>query len=160
MADQEANQQQAQGQFQLQRIYIKDLSFEAPRAPEVLRNEWKPEVNLEVNHSATKVEGDIHEIVLKITVTVTNQEKSAFVCEIHQAGLFLIAGIEGVQYEHVLKGVCPNILFPYARETVSDLVARGTFPQFLLQPINFEAAFVEQMRRQQAEAQQNTESQH
>lgn len=151
MAEQQANQQQGQGQFQLQRIYIKDLSFESPRAPEVFRQEWKPEVNLEVNHSSEKAEGDVYEVVLKITVTVKNQEKSAFVAEIHQAGLFLISGIEGMQFEHVVKGVCPNILFPYARETVSDLVARGTFPQFLLQPINFEAAFVEQMRRQQAE---------
>ncbi|MCG8670284.1 MAG: protein-export chaperone SecB [Pseudomonadales bacterium] len=160
MAEQAANAQQGQGQFQLQRIYIKDLSFESPRAPEVFRQEWKPEVNLEVNHSATKIEGDIHEVILKITVSVKNQEKSAFVAEIHQAGLFLIAGIEGVQYEHVLKGVCPNILFPYARETISDLVARGTFPQFLLQPINFEAAFVEQMRRQQQAAEQAPDSQH
>lgn len=160
MADQ-ANQQQGQGQFQLQRIYIKDLSFEAPRAPEVFRQEWKPEVNLEVNHSANKVDDTVYEVVLKVTVTVNNQEKSAFVAEIHQAGLFLIAGIEGMQFEHVIKGVCPNVLFPYARETISDLVARGTFPQFLLQPINFEAAFVEQMRRQQQEAQQKAEgSQH
>jgi preprotein translocase subunit SecB len=158
MAEQ-ANQQQ--GQFQLQRIYVKDLSFEAPRAPEVFRQEWKPEVNLEVNHAAEKVDGDVYEVVLKVTVTVKNQEKSAFVAEIHQAGLFLIAGIEGVQFEHVVKGVCPNVLFPYARETISDLVARGTFPQFLLQPINFEAAFVEQMRRQQQQGQQADEgSQH
>lgn len=156
MAEQ-ANQQQGQGQFQLQRIYIKDLSFEAPRAPEVFRQEWKPEVNLEVNHSANKVDGDVYEVVLKVTVTVKNQEKSAFVAEIQQAGLFLIAGIEGMQFDHVVKGVCPNVLFPYARETISDLVARGTFPQFLLQPINFEAAFVEQMRRQQQEAQQNSD---
>lgn len=151
MAEQ-ANQQQ--GQFQLQRIYVKDLSFEAPKAPEVFRQEWKPEVNLEVNHSAQKVDGDVYEVVLKVTVTVINQEKSAFVAEIQQAGLFLIAGIQGIQFEHIVKGVCPNVLFPYARETISDLVARGTFPQFLLQPINFEAAFVEQMRRQQQQAEQ------
>ena len=151
---------QEQGQFQLQRIYVKDLSFESPRAPEVFRQEWKPEVNLEVGHSATKVDGDVHEVVLKVTATVKNQDKSAFVVEIEQAGLFLISGIEGVQYEHVLKGVCPNVLFPYARETISDLVARGTFPQFLLQPINFEAAFVEQMRRQQQEAQEGAGASH
>ena len=159
MAEQ-ANEQQGQGQFQLQRIYIKDLSFESPRAPEVFRQEWKPEVNMEINHSASKIEGDIHEVVLKVTVTVSNQEKTAFVAEIQQAGLFMVAGIEGVQYDHVLKGLCPNVLFPYVRETISDLVARGTFPQFLMQPINFEAAFVEQMRRQQQEAQQGASPQH
>ncbi|MDX1695864.1 MAG: protein-export chaperone SecB [Ketobacteraceae bacterium] len=152
MADQ-ANQQQ--GQFQLQRVYVKDLSFEAPRAPEVFRQEWKPEVNLEVNHSANQIDGDVYEVVLKVTVTVQNQQKSAFVAEIQQAGLFLIAGITGMQFEHVVKGVCPNVLFPYARETISDLVARGTFPQFLLQPINFEAAFVEQLRRQQQQQNQD-----
>jgi preprotein translocase subunit SecB len=142
-------QQAGQGQFQLQRIYVKDVSFEAPNAPEVFRQEWKPEVNLEVNSGATQLEGDIFEVVMKVTVTVKNMGKTAFIAEVQQAGLFLVKGFEGIQLQHLLKGVAPNTLFPYAREAVGDLVTRGTFPQFLLQPINFEAAFIENLRRQQ-----------
>ncbi len=142
-------QQAGQGQFQLQRIYVKDVSFEAPNAPEVFRQEWKPEVNLEVNSGANQLEGDIFEVVMKVTVTVKNMGKTAFIAEVQQAGLFLVKGFEGIQLQHLLKGVAPNTLFPYAREAVGDLVTRGTFPQFLLQPINFEAAFIENLRRQQ-----------
>lgn len=142
-------QQIGQGQFQLQRIYIKDVSFESPNAPEVFRQEWKPEVNLEVNSGAQLLDNDIYEVVMKVTVTVKNLQKTAFIAEVQQAGLFLIKGFDGVQLQHLLKGVAPNTLFPYAREAVGDLVTRGTFPQFLLQPINFEAAFIENLRRQQ-----------
>lgn len=142
-------QQAGQGQFQLQRIYIKDVSFEAPNAPDVFRQEWKPEVNLEVNSGAHALEGDIFEVVMKVTVTVKNLGKTAFIAEVQQAGLFLVKGFDGIQLQHLLKGVAPNTLFPYAREAVGDLVTRGTFPQFLLQPINFEAAFIENLRRQQ-----------
>lgn len=142
-------QQVGQGQFQLQRIYVKDVSFESPNAPEVFRQDWKPEVNLEVNSGAQQIDGEIYEVVMKVTVTVKNQDKTAFIAEVQQAGLFLVKGFEGVQLQHLLKGVAPNTLFPYAREAVGDLVTRGTFPQFLLQPINFEAAFIENLRRQQ-----------
>ena len=149
MTDQTGGQQP---QFQLQRIYLKDLSYEAPKTPGVFKEQWQPDVNLDINNSAERVEGDIWEVVLKVTVTVKNGETVAFIAEVAQAGLFLLQGVDGVQKEAILKGVCANILFPYARETVSDIVARGTFPQFLLQPINFEAAFAESLRQQQEEA--------
>ena len=151
MTDQAAGQQ-SQQQFQLQRIYLKDLSYEAPKTPLLFKEQWKPEVNLEVNNTASEVEKDIYEVVLKVTVTVTNGENTAFIVEVAQAGLFLLTGVEGMHKEGVLKGICANILFPYARETVSDVVARGTFPQFLLQPINFEAAFADNLRKQQEAA--------
>lgn len=142
-------------QFQLQRIYIKDLSFEAPKCVEQFQAQWKPDVNLEVQTANKMVAENVYEVVVKITVTVKNAEETAFICEIDQAGLFLLQGVEGLQKEAILKGVCANILFPYARETISELVSKGTFPQFLLQPINFEAAFAENVRKQQAEAQNN-----
>ncbi|MEZ5507490.1 MAG: protein-export chaperone SecB [Gammaproteobacteria bacterium] len=147
-----AEQNATQPQFQLQRIFLKDLSYEAPKTPVIFKEQWKPDVNLEINNSANVVEGDIWEVVVKVTVTVKNGESTAFIVEVAQAGLFLLQGVEGIQKEAILKGVCPNILFPYARETVSDVVSRGTFPQFLLQPINFEAAFAENLRQQQAKA--------
>ena len=102
----------------------------------------------------------IYEVVLKATVTVKNGENVAFIAEVAQAGLFLLQGVEGIQKEAILKGVCANILFPYVRETVSDVVARGTFPQFLLQPINFEAAFAENLRKQQEKAQPEEQPTH
>ena len=157
MAEQAAEQQP---QFQLQRIYIKDLSYEAPKTPRLFKEQWQPDVNLEINNSAELIEDDIHEVVLTVTVTVKNGDTVAFIVEVAQAGLFLLSGVEGIQKEGVLKGTCPNILFPYARETISDLVARGTFPQFLLQPINFEAAFAENMRKQQEQAENKAESTH
>ncbi len=153
MTDQAAGQQPQQ-QFQLQRIFLKDLSYEAPKTPQLFKEQWKPDVNLEVNNTANEVEDNVWEVVLKVTVTVKNGEdkKTAFIAEVAQAGLFLLQGVEGIQKEAILKGVCANILFPYARETISDVVARGTFPQFLLQPINFEAAFAENLRKQQEAA--------
>ncbi len=153
MAEAQQPQQPKKTNFQLQRLYLKDLSFEVPNAPNIFKKEWKPEVNLEVNNTSSIIEGNIHEVVLKATVTAKVEGKVAFLVEVQQAGLFAIEGIEGVQLEHILKGVCANVLFPYVREAVSDVVSRGTFPQLLLQPINFEAAFAEQLRRQQEEAQ-------
>ncbi|HVL01409.1 MAG TPA: protein-export chaperone SecB [Dongiaceae bacterium] len=159
MTDQ-ANQQAAQPQFQLQRIYLKDLSYEAPKTPQLFREQWKPDVNLEINNAANVVEGNIWEVVLKVTVTVKNEDATAFIVEVSQAGLFLLQGIEGLQKDAILKGVCPNILFPYVREAITDVVSRGTFPQFLLQPINFEAAFAENLRQQQQKAQAAEEAKH
>ncbi|AUM12445.1 protein-export chaperone SecB [Ketobacter alkanivorans] len=159
MTEQAAGQQPQQ-QFQLQRIYLKDLSYEAPKTPQLFKEQWKPEVNLEVNNTANVIEGNIYEVVLKVTVTVKNGDNTAFIVEVAQAGLFLLEGVEGIQKEAILKGVCANILFPYAREAVSDVVARGTFPQFLLQPINFEAAFAENLRKQQEQAKQDAQPTH
>lgn len=159
MTEQAAGQQPEQ-QFQLQRIFLKDLSYEAPKTPQLFKEQWKPEVNLEVNNTASEVEEGIYEVVLKVTVTVKNGDNTAFIAEVAQAGLFLLQGVEGIQKEAILKGVCANILFPYAREAISDVVARGTFPQFLLQPINFEAAFAENLRKQQEQAKQDPQPTH
>ena len=159
MTEQAAGQQPEQ-QFQLQRIFLKDLSYEAPKTPQLFKEQWKPEVNLEVNNTASEIESGIYEVVLKVTVTVKNGENTAFIAEVAQAGLFLLQGVEGIQKEAILKGVCANILFPYARETISDVVARGTFPQFLLQPINCEAAFAENLRKQQEQAKQGAQPTH
>ena len=159
MTEQAAGQQPQQ-QFQLQRIYLKDMSYEAPKTPLLFKENWKPDVNLEMNNASSEVEPGIYEVVLKATVTVKNGENVAFIAEVAQAGLFLLQGVEGIQKEAILKGVCANILFPYVRETVSDVVARGTFPQFLLQPINFEAAFAENLRKQQEKAQPEEQPTH
>lgn len=152
MAEQQAAQDnEAQSQFGLQRIYVKDLSFEAPNAPVIFKTEWKPDVNMELNNKSSKVEDGFFEVVLSITLTVKNGDQTAYLVELHQAGLFLIKGVEDKQLPHLLGSYCPSILFPYAREAISDLVGKGSFPQMLLAPVNFDALFAEAMKRRQAQ---------
>lgn len=152
MAEENAGAQQAaQPAIAIQRIYIKDLSFEAPSTPEIFRQEWKPEVNLELNNRSEKVDEDIYEVVVSLTVTTKVGDKTAYIVEVQQAGLFLIRGIDASQLGPVLGVFCPNTLFPYAREAISDVVGKGSFPQMLLAPVNFEALFAEAVKRRQAE---------
>lgn len=146
--------EEQEGQFGLQRIYVKDLSFESPGAPQSFLGEWKPEINLQLNSNAEKIddENNAYEIVLTITLTVKNNDSVAYLIEVQQAGLFAISGVEGDQLEHLLGSYCPNILFPYGREVVSDIVARGSFPQLLLTPVNFDALYMEAKKRQEEAA--------
>lgn len=135
------------GQFAFQRIYVKDISFEVPGAPEAFTTEWKPEVKLDLNTKNNKVSENTFEVVLSVTVTANNQGKVAFLAEVQQAGIFLINGMPSEQIQHLLGAYCPNVLFPYAREAISDLVNRGSFPQFLLAPVNFDALYAEALKR-------------
>lgn len=141
--------------FQVQRVYLKDASFECPGAPDVFLQEWKPKVNVQLNNSARRV-GETSEYEVEVTVTVTakdeNEEKTFYLAEVKQAGIFTVEGIEGEDRAQLLGAYCPGLLFPYAREAISDLVAKGSFPQMLLQPINFEALY--QQKRQQQQQQQ------
>lgn len=145
-----SEQQQAQGQFALQRIYVKDLSFEAPHAPRTFMANWQPEVSIELSTQASRLEdGKNYEVVLSLTVTAKNDNATAFLVEVKQAGIFLIEGVPDAQLAGLLGAYCPNVLFPYARETISDVVTRGSFPQLLLAPVNFDAAFAESQRKRQ-----------
>jgi len=139
------------GQFALQRIYVKDLSFEVPGAPDAFTGEWKPDIKLDLNTKNSKISDDTFEVVLNITVTATNQDKVAFLAEVQQAGIFLIKGMPPEQMQHLMGAYCPNVLFPYAREAISDLVNRGSFPQLLLAPVNFDALYAEALKRQSKE---------
>lgn len=152
------NNSTAQAQFVIQRIYIKDLSFEAPLSPAVFQEEWKPDLNLQLQTSSVKLTDDLHEVVLKATVTVKCNDKVAFLAEVQQAGIFLLQSFPEEQIAGVLGGVCPGILFPYAREAISDLVNRGTFPPLYLSPINFDALY-QQHRNQPPEADNSKEGQ-
>ena len=139
--------QAAQPQFGMQRIYIKDLSFESPRAPVAFQEKWAPQVKLDANTNASKVKDDLYEVVLTLTITVTNNDETAYLAEVQQAGLFAIKGLEGAAMEHTIGAFCPNILFPYAREAIDNLVVRGNFPPMHLAPINFDAIFAEAKKR-------------
>lgn len=136
-------------QFALQRIYLKDSSFESPRSPEVFRAQWKPKVNLELNTRSEQVEEGLYEVVLSVTATMKDEsEEVVYLIEIQQAGIFMIKGADGEQLSRMLGTLCPGVLFPYARESIDSIVSRGSFPPLLLAPVNFEAIY-EQARAQQ-----------
>lgn len=140
----------SQQQLSLQRIYLKDVSFEAPSTPDIFKEAWQPEVNVNLNVRNNLIEPNYYEVVLAITVTVTQQQKTVYLLEVQQAGLFFIQGLEGDLLNRLLATYCPTILFPYVREVISDLVGKGSFPQFLLAPVNFDALF-EEASKQKAE---------
>lgn len=136
--------------FIIEKIYTKDLSFEAPNAPAIFQEDWQPDLQLDLNMSSNAIAKDTYEVVLKVTVTVKSGEKNAFLVETDQAGIFTITGFPEEQMGPLLGSVCPNILFPYAREVISDVVTRGGFPQLVLAPINFDALYAQQMEERDA----------
>ncbi|QEP43306.1 protein-export chaperone SecB [Ectothiorhodospiraceae bacterium BW-2] len=136
-------------QFAIQRIYVKDVSFETPNTPTVFTEKWQPEVNVDLGSQSHPLGEAIFEVVLHVTVTAKLGEKTAYLAEVQQGGIFTISGFNESEMAHMLHSFCPNILFPYVRETVSDLVNRGSFPQLLLAPVNFDALYAQHLQRQQ-----------
>lgn len=128
----------------IQRIYMKDMSFEAPNAPEVFQNQWEPELGLDLHTNHKKLEEHVYEVVLDVTATVKNKGKTAFLAEVKQAGIFTIKGTSEEQLDHLLGSYCPNLLYPYAREAITAQVTKGSFPQLVLAPVNFDALYMQQ----------------
>ncbi len=145
------SEQQPQHQFQIQKIYLKDVSLEAPNAPHIFRQAWEPEIGLQLNNTAVDLGESTHEVVLTLTVTAKLQDKTAYIVEIQQAGIFTIGGYTQEELGQLLGAYCPNLLFPFAREAVSDLVTKGGFPPLLLAPINFDLLYQEQLQKQREE---------
>ncbi|MRI32564.1 protein-export chaperone SecB [Endozoicomonas sp. OPT23] len=145
--------QQEQAQFALQRIYVKDLSFESPKSPEMFQAQWQPEVKLDLNTSNRLLQDDMFEVVLSLTITVQNgaddNKETAFLAEVQQAGVFLVKGLADEELHRTLGAFCPNILFPYAREAIDSLVLRGSFPPLMLAPVNFDALYMQALEQQQ-----------
>lgn len=154
MAEEQKEQEQAQ--FALQRIYIKDSSFECPHAPEVFQKQWKPQINLDLNTGSKKIQDDIYEVTLSLTITATNEGETAFLVEIHQAGIFLAKGMEGQALHQTLGAFCPNLLFPYAREAVDNMVNKASFPPLMLAPVNFDAIYQQALQKQAEKAEETT----
>lgn len=145
-----------QVEFSLQRIYLKDLSFEAPQGAAGFRRQWKPQVGQDLRTQITKLDDNHFDVVLHLTITVKEGEDTMYLVEVQQAGIFLIKGLEGQQLAAVLNTHCPQIIFPYVRETVDNVINRGSFPALMLPPINFEAIYQQALvkaREQQAAAQ-------
>lgn len=145
-------QNQTQPEFAIQRVYVKDLSFESPQAPAIFQQEWQPDLNLQIQTNTTRLAEDTHEVILKLIVTVKSADKVAFLIEVQQAGIFTLRQFHEQQLHAMLGSVCPSILFPYAREVVTDLASRGTFPPLYLAPVNFEALYAQHLAQQQGQA--------
>jgi len=139
-------------QIAIQKIYVKDFSFESPCAPEVFtRTDWSPKTNLNLRSSHSVGAESVHEVILTITIEAKEEEKTVFLIELHQAGLFHITGYDEEEFKALVGSFCPNILFPYARESIASMVVKGGFPEFVLQPINFDALYAHGMAQAQEE---------
>ncbi len=142
--------QNAQPGFGIEKLYVKDASIEVPNAPQIFTERTAPQVNVEIGNSASRLDEGIFEVAIKVTVTSKIGDKTAFLVEVTQAGIFAIRNVPDENLEMIVGVTCPNILFPYAREAVSDMVTRAGFAPVLLNPINFEALYMQQ-KQQQAE---------
>jgi len=150
--------QQPGREFALSRIYTKDISFETPNSPTVFSEEWKPAYNMNITSEVNALPNDHFEVVINVTVTCKVEEKTAFLVEVKQAGIFRVKGFPKEEMGPMLGAYCPNLLFPYAREVVSDLVAKGSFPQLLLTPVNFDAIYARHLQQQKEQAGQGGEA--
>ena len=130
-----------QGEFTIKKIYTKDVSFETPNSPGMFDVEWKPNATVNLRTEVRQIAAGEYDIILAITATVTIDGKTAFLAEVQQAGIFTITGLTTEELAPVLGAYCPGVLYPYAREMVSELVVRGGFPPFLLSPVNFDALY-------------------
>ena len=147
-------QDPSQPQFALQRIYVKDLSFEAPMGYAAFQKQWNPKVQLDLNTNSNKMDDQNYEVILTLTITAKQEDDTAFLVEVQQAGIFGCSGFDPQQLHQVLNMMCPNILFPYAREAVDSLVTRGSFPPLMVAPVNFEALYQQALAKKQGGGQQ------
>jgi len=148
-----AEDQATEKQLAIQKVYVKDFSFESPQSPQIFaKTDWSPKTDLNLRSSHTTVSDDLHEVVLTITVEAKDDDKTLFLIELHQAGLFQIAGYEEEQFRALVGSFCPNILFPYARESIANMISKGGFPEFILQPINFDALYAQSLAQAGSQA--------
>lgn len=142
-----------QRQVAIQKIYVADTSLEVPNAPEIFTKEWKPSVDVQLSTAVKNLSNDTHNVVVTVTVTAKLEDQTAYLVEVQQAGIFLVRGFGSEQEKAAVLGAyCPNLLFPFARESVADLVARAGFPHFLLQPVNFDALYQQHAKKAKAGA--------
>ena len=139
-----------QAVFSIEKIYVKDLSLEVPNAPQVFLTAEQPKLDVQLTHAAQALEGSLYEVTITVTVTAKAGESTVFLAEAAQAGIFQIRNVPASDLDPVLGMVCPNVLFPYARETISDIVNRAGFPPVLLAPVNFEVLYQQRLAEQQA----------
>jgi preprotein translocase subunit SecB len=142
---------QNQPTFSIEKLYVKDISLEIPNAPQIFLEREAPQVDIQLHHQSTRIDDGVYQTLLTVTVTAKIKEKTLFLVEAGQAGIFVIRNIPEADMDPVLGIACPNILYPYVREVVSDMVARAGFPPVVLAPVNFEALYQAQKQAQAPE---------
>ena len=147
-----SEQPQVSQQFDIQKVYIKDVSLETPNSPAIFTEQWQPQSEVRLETGATPLAQELFEVVLTVTVTSKLGERTAYLAEVQQAGLFTLKGFDDAQMGHMLHAFCPNILFPFAREELASLIGKGGFPPLLLNPINFDGLYMQRLQQQQAAA--------
>jgi preprotein translocase subunit SecB len=145
--DQNQTEQNAAPVFSIEKLYVHDASIEVPNAPAIFTERTTPQINVELGNSAQQIEEGIFNVSIKVTVTAKIEDKTAFLVEVNQSGIFAIRNVPQENMEPILAVACPNILFPYAREAISDMVTRAGFMPVLLNPINFEALYLQQQQQ-------------
>lgn len=154
----EKTEAQEQRQFALQRIYTKDMSFETPNSPDIFQKEWKPQSSLNLGTEVRPLAEGVWEVVLSVTVTTKLEDQTAYLAEVKQAGIVSASGFSQAELGPLLGAYAPNQLFPYAREVVSDLVTKGSFPQMILTPVNFDAIYAQHQQQLAEKAQKEGET--
>lgn len=149
--------EQEQVQFSIQRIYVRDISFETPQGAAAFQKQWKPKVSQDMNTKTNKIEDGLYEVALRVTITMADGEDTIYLVEVEQAGLFNIKGFTDQQLPQVINASCPSILFPYLRETIDNIVTKGGFPALMLPPINFDALFASAVQQAAEQAQSENE---
>jgi len=156
MADEQVpgavEEEKPQAQFQLQKLYMKDVSFEVPSAPQIFQDDGQVEIKMNLAQKVELLTEGVHEVILTVTVTASLGEKTAYLAEVHQAGIFAVTGLSEQATHGAMNTLCPHTLFPYASRTITDLVADGGFPPLVLQPINFDQIYAQRMQEAQAQA--------
>lgn len=146
MAETQEQQQPGAGapgiQLSIQKIYVKDLSFETPNSPQIFLESWAPDINVQLRSAGAPQSEGVYEVTLTIVVSAKQGDRTAYLAEVHQAGIFNIAVSNEADLGPVLGSLCPSVLFPFAREVVAELITKGGFPQFLLSPVNFDALYM------------------
>jgi preprotein translocase subunit SecB len=147
-----SEQQQVSQHFDIQKVYLKDVSLETPNSPAIFTEQWQPQSEVRLETGATPLTQELFEVVLTVTVTSKLGDRTAYLAEVQQAGLFTLQGFDDTQMGHMLHAFCPNILFPFAREELASLIGKGGFPAMLLNPINFDGLYMQRLQQQQAAA--------
>ena len=142
--------------FSAQRIYLKDVSFETPKGPELFQKQWNPKVNQDLSTHTARLDESIFEVSLRITITVKDNEDTLYLVEVEQAGIFKIEGLDDQQLARVLNTTCAAMLFPYAREVIDNVLTKGSLPPLMIPPVNFDGLFTSAMAAKQAREEQSS----
>jgi len=148
--------QAPQQHFEIQKVYLKDVSLETPNSPMIFTEQWQPQTEVRLETGATTLTENLFEVVLTLSVTTKIGERTAYLAEVQQAGLFSLSGFDSAQMGHMLNAYCPNVLFPFAREELASLIGKGGFPPLLLNPFNFDALYLQRLQQQAQQTQPNT----